>query len=549
MFFCCNYKIKRKKPISLFFLYISHFLYNEHFLKAVQPNFYGSKIVHQKSNELSKQVNNDYVLKNSRQFTFKFHESQTTKERIEIIRYYLVWKLGCASLFKDKSHLEMQVVGAILNSNETSSWYLNFTAYDKFLMKKLYSPSLLKEYKSYMSKTYPVWYVNNFGNEERTKLLANWTRAILAVVYFFLAFSLLYKRQYRFKYLSYFVPILMAYICFIEMNFVNSYFFPTGKPFNLEKIWSSWLVLFTGIIIIAFFLWLFDKYIVKKDMSFTTQLVLKTSFTLFVFLVPAFLVPIILSDIEWSKIHHINWVKSDVLLFGFRSPFTWAFLFSIGRGILLYLDHFSENLIKQKDIELSNLKAINAQAEVKLLQSQINPHFLYNALNSIASLAQTDAVKTEKMALSLSDLFKYTINRKGKKKSTIGDEVEMVKNYLEVEQIRFGDRLTFYIDVDDNLKTIEIPMFLIQPLIENAVKHGISKIKNDGEIILKIYKNQSDLIIKVIDNGPQFSDGLVSGHGLQTVYDLLRLSYGHKASLGWENTSEKSITITINKIA
>ncbi|WP_158847387.1 sensor histidine kinase [Algibacter sp. L1A34] len=518
-------------------------LYDERFLKTVSLNYYGTKLVNSRTRGLGSNKR-DYV-PNSRQFTFKFHESQTVKERMEMMRFYLVRMISCASLFKERTNRESEVVGAMLNSNEASSWHLEFTEYDKFLLQKFYSPTLVQEYKNYMFKTYPEWSAVNFVNKENTKLLANWTRAILAVVLFFLAFSLLYKRQYRFKFLSYFVPILIAYLCLIELNFVNSYFFPTGKPFNQEKFWFSCLVWFTGVVLIAFFLWLFDKYIVKREMSFTTQLVLKTSFTLFVFLVPAFLFPIILSDIEWNKIHHINWIKSYDYFLGFRSPVTWAFLFSLGRGVLLYLDHFSENLVKQKDIELSTLKAANAQAEVRLLQSQINPHFLYNALNSIASLAQSDAVKTEKMALSLSDLFKYTINRKGKKNSTIGDEVEMVKNYLEVEQIRFGDRLSFNISVDESLEAIEIPMFLIQPLIENAVKHGVSKIEGAGKIHLKINRSKEGIVIMVIDNGPRFPDGLVSGHGLQTVYDLLKFSYADNASISIENEPVKQITITI----
>lgn len=203
------------------------------------------------------------------------------------------------------------------------------------------------------------------------------------------------------------------------------------------------------------------------------------------------------------------------------------------------------NLIVQNEKQLSKLRELKAQAELKSLQSQINPHFLYNSLNSIASLAPLDAVKTQKMAHSLSDLFKYSINRKGKKMSTIKDEIEMVKSYLDIEKIRFGERLQFDIEVSKEIENYEIPLFLIQPLIENAVKHGISQNEGKGKIILKIDKKTTKLIISVSDNGPNFPEGLVSGHGLQTVYDLLRLTYGENASLNWVNTPQKTITITI----
>ncbi|MDD7915295.1 sensor histidine kinase [Polaribacter ponticola] len=197
------------------------------------------------------------------------------------------------------------------------------------------------------------------------------------------------------------------------------------------------------------------------------------------------------------------------------------------------------------ELKLSNLRELKTKAELKSLQAQINPHFLYNSLNSIASLAPIDAEKTQKMAHSLSDLFKYSINRKNENTGTIKEEIEMVKTYLEIEKIRFDKHLQFTIDVDKTLENYKIPLFLIQPLVENAVKHGISKNVDAGKINIKIQKNNDEIFISVNDNGPNFPDGLLSGHGLQTVYDLLRLNYDDKASLNWANTPQKAITITI----
>lgn len=215
------------------------------------------------------------------------------------------------------------------------------------------------------------------------------------------------------------------------------------------------------------------------------------------------------------------------------------------RALISYFIFKERNIITENEKKISNLRELKAKAELKSLQSQINPHFLYNSLNSIVSLAPIDAVKTQKMAHSLSDLFKYSINRKGKKMSTVKDEIEMVKSYLEIEKIRFGERLQFDIEVSKEIENYEIPLFLIQPLVENAVKHGISQKEGKGKIVLKIDKNTNKLIISVSDNGPNFPEGLVSGHGLQTVYDLLRLTYSENASLIWVNTPQKTITITI----
>lgn len=216
------------------------------------------------------------------------------------------------------------------------------------------------------------------------------------------------------------------------------------------------------------------------------------------------------------------------------------------RAIIGYFIFKERNLVLENKLQLSRLRELHVQAELKSLQSQINPHFLYNALNSIAELSHTDANKTEKMALSLSDLFRYSINRQGKQMSTVKDEVEMVQTYLEIEQIRFGDRLEFTIEIDENLENEALPMFLLQPLVENAVKHGISKLETHGVIKLAINKTDKGLLISVYDNGPYFPEGLVSGYGLQSVFDLLRLSYKSHAKLNWHNQPEKKIEIIID---
>ena len=241
----------------------------------------------------------------------------------------------------------------------------------------------------------------------------------------------------------------------------------------------------------------------------------------------------------------INGINTDNYYDQLSQVFLYLMIIGSIRAFVSYFIFKERSLIVENEMKLSTLRELKVQAELKSLQSQINPHFLYNSLNSIASLAPIDAQKTQEMAHSLSDLFKYSINRKDKKMSTIFEEVEMVKTYLDIEKIRFGDRLQFNVLIDKELENNEIPLFLIQPLVENAVKHGISQNEGEGIIILKISKEQNEIRISVSDNGPNFPEGLVSGHGLQTVFDLLRLTYGDKATLNWTNTPQKMIIITI----
>ncbi|WNH14068.1 sensor histidine kinase [Thalassobellus suaedae] len=303
---------------------------------------------------------------------------------------------------------------------------------------------------------------------------------------------------------------------------------------------------------VSLYLVLFPLLYLFRFIELKIQKTLKSIFTktALIFLSTGFL-PFICTVLLFGIV--INHKGSFVNIQGDYLTLSKIFLFLMAiasiRALISFFIFKERNLIIENETKLSNLRELKTKAELKSLQSQINPHFLYNALNSIASLAHTNADKTEKMALSLSDLFKYTINRKGKKTSTVNDELEMVRSYLEIEQTRFGDRLEFVINAKEDVLQVEIPMFLLQPLVENAVKHGVSKVEDKGVIKLNIIKTDKGLEIEVIDNGPDFPEGLVSGHGLQTVHDLLRLSYGDKASLKWQNTPQKSISISIDKTA
>ena len=304
---------------------------------------------------------------------------------------------------------------------------------------------------------------------------------------------------------------------------------------------------FTSIAILTLFQYLiFFRYMELKIRKSSQNILLKTGW---IFLSTGFLPFLSISILAFTILAKKE-IPSD------QEDYTiLSYIFLVGmivatmRALISYFIFKERNLITENENKLSHLRELKTKAELKSLQSQINPHFLYNSLNSIASLAPINAIKTQKMAHSLSDLFKYSINRKGQKMSTVKDEIEMVQAYLEIEKIRFAERLQFTIEADETLLHHKIPLFVIQPLLENAIKHGVSKNKDKGEVVLKIEKGTNAIIIAVSDNGPDFLEGLVSGHGLQTVYDLLSLSYGDKASLNWTNTPQKMITITIPKNA
>lgn len=204
--------------------------------------------------------------------------------------------------------------------------------------------------------------------------------------------------------------------------------------------------------------------------------------------------------------------------------------------------------ITEQEYQLLHLEQLKTRAELEALQAKINPHFLYNALNSIASLVHDEPDRAERMVVLLSKLFRYTTGMKNRYFNSIADELEMVRTYLDVEQVRFGDRLTYRIDLADQaLSDIQIPQFLLQPLVENAIKHGISKVAGPGGIVLRMTEENGWLTCRIHDNGPAFPEELVAGYGLQSIQDKLRLLYGNDARLLVENKPLKEVVVQIKK--
>lgn len=201
--------------------------------------------------------------------------------------------------------------------------------------------------------------------------------------------------------------------------------------------------------------------------------------------------------------------------------------------------------LKEKEFEILQLKELKVRSDLNALQSKINPHFLYNSLNSIAELCWKDAGKTERMALSLSKLFRYSINKEESDFNSLKNEIEIVTLYLNIEKERFGDKLNYSLDYSPDLENTIIPKFLLQPLIENAIKHGIAKMPNGGKIKLTIQKMENQLEIKMYDNGPDFPVNLISGYGLKSIYDKLDLLYPKRYAIELCNGPEKNITILL----
>ncbi|NJK96542.1 MAG: histidine kinase [Bacteroidales bacterium] len=195
-------------------------------------------------------------------------------------------------------------------------------------------------------------------------------------------------------------------------------------------------------------------------------------------------------------------------------------LIGIIRLINNYIYYQKMVLQKERELEILRLNELKIRSDLNALESRINPHFLYNALNSIAELCWTDSLRTERMALSLAKLFRYAVNKDKSDFNLLKNEIEIAEIYLNIEKERFGNNLQYMFDYPKEIEMIMIPKFLLQPLIENAIKHGISKNQNGGKITITIYMVDEQLIIKIYDTGPDFLL-IDSGYGCKYCDSLI----------------------------
>lgn len=179
------------------------------------------------------------------------------------------------------------------------------------------------------------------------------------------------------------------------------------------------------------------------------------------------------------------------------------------------------------------------QAELQALRAQINPHFLFNALNALYAAIPRSASAARETLLDLSEILRYSLDGK-RQYVRLEEELRVVEAYLAVERLRLGDRLTVKLDCDDSARSIRIPAFTIQPLVENAVKHGVSSRPNGGRVDVDVRTLDGRLSVSVADDGGGFPEEISprSGHGLQNVRRRLELCYGEDASFTIDSSAD-----------
>jgi LytS/YehU family sensor histidine kinase len=197
---------------------------------------------------------------------------------------------------------------------------------------------------------------------------------------------------------------------------------------------------------------------------------------------------------------------------------------------------------RAEQLRTVEMQRLVAEAELQALEAQIHPHFLFNALNTLYGVIPRESGDARRLVLNLSDILRYFL-KTGKTLIPLEEEMRIVRAYLEIEQLRMGGKLAASIEVDPGLEREPIPILSIEPLVENAVKHGVASRSTPGAVRIRVRSTPSGMAVEVGDTGPGFTAARAdsqrgAGMGLANVARRLKLCYGEQAELRIDSTAD-----------
>ncbi len=258
----------------------------------------------------------------------------------------------------------------------------------------------------------------------------------------------------------------------------------------------------------------------------------------------------------WAVVKNVNYW--EIYKHGYR-PDTWYLYFTNTINSLIMVGCWTGTYFGIKNFQMLQKEKQNAlkastmahQAHIKMLRYQLNPHFLFNTLNAISTLIllkENDIA--EAMVSRLSDFLRYSLDNDPIKRVSLGEEIKVLRLYLEIEKVRFDDRLDVVWDIDDECDSALVPSMILQPLIENAIKHAISRMENGGRISISARTFGNDLLLDVADNGPgaEIKDGQLhreNGVGLVNIKERLQSLYQRNFAFSVEHNQPSGIRVRL----
>jgi two-component system sensor histidine kinase AlgZ len=230
----------------------------------------------------------------------------------------------------------------------------------------------------------------------------------------------------------------------------------------------------------------------------------------------------------------------------------------IGWGVYLYesvRDHIQAMNLQLRTQELESERALKLATEAQLasLESKLHPHFLFNTLNSISALISADPLLADRMVQRLAGLLRTSLDACDGRRVSLGDEIALVTDYLEIEKARFGERLSYSIEAESETTALCVPPLILQPIVENSIKHAVFSCSGGGEIRISARVLMGKLVLGVCDDGPGFTTEMIPrGHGLDNLRSRLTALFRDGASLsinGQEGGTTVSVSIALSHLS
>lgn len=258
----------------------------------------------------------------------------------------------------------------------------------------------------------------------------------------------------------------------------------------------------------------------------------------------------------WAVVKNVNYW--EIYKHGFR-PDEWYKYFRGTIDSLIMIGCWSGLYFGIKNFEMLQREKQNAlkastmahQTHLKMLRYQLNPHFLFNTLNAISTLILMKSNETaEAMVSRLSDFLRYSLDNDPIKKVELGQEINALSLYLEIEKVRFGDRLEVIWDIEADCEIAKVPSMILQPIVENAIKHAISKLEHSGVLSIVARRFGNDLLLDVADNGPgaEIVNGQLSrsgGVGLRNIKERLHALYDGDFAFSVEHNQPQGVRVSV----
>lgn len=330
------------------------------------------------------------------------------------------------------------------------------------------------------------------------------------------------------------------FLAWIVISTIHAIILYIGIDIPLILIISDAIISNFMYAIIAIGLWYSIKYL-KKENQLLSDLFLHHAIAILVAVFIWFVTAFMILFLIYRFVINVSFLNETIFWRILGGIFYFAII-----TIIYYVVMYYNNLQEKIKTE-AKLSSLVKEAELKALRSQINPHFLFNSLNSISSLTISNPTKAQTMTIKLSEFLRYSLKQGDKKITTLEDEIYHINLYLDIEKVRFNQRLNYTFSIEENITNMFLPVMILQPLFENAIKHGVYNTSEQVNIEMIAINKENSLQIIIKNNFDKtYTHKKGTGTGIRNVSERLFLIYGMKNLMEINKTDEIfQITLTI----